>query len=170
MAAGKTTLGRYAARQMGREFIDLDRYIEARFRKSIPDIFAEEGEARFRELERRMLHEVGEFDNVLVATGGGTPCFYDNMAYMKSRGVVAFLSCSVGTICRRVRASKSRRPLLTAMPPEALAARVEAMLGERMPYYSQATLTLCADRYERQEALAEATAVLQAHVADACGG
>ena len=82
MAAGKTTLGRYAAREMRRDFIDLDKYIEARYRKSIADIFASDGEMRFREIERNMLHEVAEFDDVLVATGGGTPCFFDNMAYI----------------------------------------------------------------------------------------
>ena len=82
MAAGKTTLGRRAAQLLNVEFIDLDAYIESRYRKRISDLFAERGEEGFRDIERRMLHEVAEFDNVLVATGGGTPCFFDNMEYM----------------------------------------------------------------------------------------
>ena len=79
MAAGKTTLGRRAAQLLNVEFIDLDAYIEYRYRKRVSDLFAERGEEGFRDIERRMLHEVAEFDNVLVATGGGTPCFFDNM-------------------------------------------------------------------------------------------
>lgn len=76
MAAGKTTLGRRAAQLLNVEFIDLDAYIESRYRKRVSDLFAERGEEGFRDIERRMLHEVAEFDNVLVATGGGTPCFF----------------------------------------------------------------------------------------------
>ena len=93
MAAGKTSLGRFASKRLGREFIDLDKYIEARYRQSVSDLFATRGEEAFRIIERNMLHEVGEFDNVLIATGGGTPCFFDNMAYMNERGVAVFLTC-----------------------------------------------------------------------------
>lgn len=162
MAAGKTTLGRYAAREMGRDFIDLDRYIEARYRKSIADIFASDGEARFREIERNMLHEVAEFDNVLVATGGGTPCFFDNMAYMNERGVAVFLSCPVETICRRIKISKVKRPLLLSLDDEALTNRIDEMLAARMPFYMQATYSFDSSRYESRAALAEATQALQA--------
>lgn len=162
MAAGKTTLGRYAAREMGRDFIDLDRYIEARYRKSIADIFASDGEARFREIERNMLHEVAEFDNVLLATGGGTPCFFDNMAYMNERGVAVFLSCPVETICRRIKISKVKRPLLLSLDDEALTNRIDEMLAARMPFYMQATYSFDSSRYESRAALAEATQALQA--------
>ncbi len=161
MAAGKTTLGRYAAREMGRDFIDLDRYIEARYRKSIADIFASDGEARFREIERNMLHEVAEFDNVLVATGGGTPCFFDNMAYMNERGVAVFLSCPVETICRRIKISKVKRPLLLSLDDEALTNRIDEMLAARMPFYMQATYSFDSSRYESRAVLAEATKALQ---------
>ena len=78
MGAGKTTLGKAFAREMNVPFIDLDWYIEERFHKSIRELFTERGEASFRELERNMLHEVGEFEDVVVSTGGGTPCFFDN--------------------------------------------------------------------------------------------
>ena len=162
MAAGKTTLGRYAAREMGRDFIDLDRYIEARYRKSIADIFGSDGEARFREIERNMLHEVAEFDNVLVATGGGTPCFFDNMAYMNERGVAVFLSCPGETICRRIKISKVKRPLHLSLDDEALTNRIDEMLAARMPFYMQATYSFDSSRYESRAALAEATQALQA--------
>lgn len=90
MGSGKTTLGKAYARINNLEFIDLDWYIEERMHKTISELFAEKGEAGFRELERKMLHEVGEFENVMVACGGGTPCFYDNIDYMNSVGDTVF--------------------------------------------------------------------------------
>ena len=115
MAAGKTTLGRRAAQLLNVEFIDLDAYIESRYRKRISDLFAERGEEGFRDIERRMLHEVAEFDNVLVATGGGTPCFFDNMEYMRHRGVTVYLAASVQTLCRRLSHAKVKRPLVAGI-------------------------------------------------------
>ena len=85
MGAGKTTIGRVLARELGLDFYDLDWYIEDRFHKKIPDIFAEQGEEGFRDIERKMLHEVAEFENVIVSCGGGTPCFFDNMEYMNAQ-------------------------------------------------------------------------------------
>lgn len=157
MAAGKTSLGRYAAKRLGREFIDLDKYIEARFRQSISDLFATKGEAAFREIERNMLHEVAEFDNVLVATGGGTPCFFDNMSYMNECGVAIFLSCSVEVICHRLMIAKVKRPLVEGCTTQELHQKVTAMLDERMPYYTQAQYTFQADEYDKAAALAFAT-------------
>ena len=86
MGAGKTTLGKAFARELNVPFIDLDWYIEERFHKSIRELFVERGEASFRELERNMLHEVSEFEDVIISTGGGTPCFFDNMDYMTDTG------------------------------------------------------------------------------------
>ena len=77
MGAGKTTLGKAFARQMNIPFIDLDWYIEERFHKTVGELFIERGETGFRELERNMLHEVAEFENVVISTGGGAPCFYE---------------------------------------------------------------------------------------------
>ena len=91
MGAGKTTLGKAFARELNIPFIDLDWYIEERFHKSIRELFIERGEASFRELERTMLHEVAEFENVIISTGGGTPCFFDNMEYMNDNGQTVFL-------------------------------------------------------------------------------
>ena len=82
MGAGKTTLGKAFARQMDIPFVDLDWYIEERFHKTVGELFIERGETGFRELERNMLHEVAEFENVVISTGGGAPCFYDNMDFM----------------------------------------------------------------------------------------
>ena len=85
MGAGKTTIGRQLALALGLQFYDLDWYIEMRYHKKVSDIFAEEGEEHFRDLERRMLHEVAEFEDVVISCGGGTPCFGDNMQYMNQQ-------------------------------------------------------------------------------------
>ena len=94
MASGKTTLGKAFARACNLGFIDLDWYIEERMHMSVRDIFAERGEDGFRQLEKNMLHEVSEFENVVVACGGGTPCFFDNMDVMNSRGITVFLDAA----------------------------------------------------------------------------
>ena len=102
MGCGKSTLGRNVSRLTGVEFIDLDSYIEGRYHSSVRDIFAEKGEEGFRDIERRMLHEVAEFENVIVACGGGTPCFFDNMDYMNSKGTTVFLNTSLPKLHTRL--------------------------------------------------------------------
>lgn len=161
MAAGKTSLGRFAARRLGCDFIDLDNYIENRYRKSISQLFAEEGETRFREIERNMLREVGEFNNVLIATGGGTPCFYDNMAFMNEHGITVFLTSSVDVICHRLLIAKVKRPLVEKCPPEELPTMITTMLENRLPYYTQAQYTFPSDEYEKATVLALATKELE---------
>lgn len=84
-ASGKTTFGRALARRLGREFIDLDFCITQRFRASVAEIFARDGEEAFRRREAAMLREVGEMEDVVVACGGGTPCFSSNMEYERAR-------------------------------------------------------------------------------------
>ena len=117
MGAGKTTLGKAFAREQGLSFIDLDWYIEGRYHKSIPQLFAERGEEGFRTLERNMLHEAGEFEDVVISTGGGTPCFFDNMDYMNSHGQTVFLDVCPDVLFRRLRALRpGLRVLFTVSP------------------------------------------------------
>ena len=85
MGAGKTTVGKALAKELGIPFYDLDWYIESRMRKKVSQIFAEKGEEGFRKIEHNMLHEVAEFENVVISCGGGTPCFFDNMDYMNQQ-------------------------------------------------------------------------------------
>ena len=110
MGAGKTTLGKAFAREMNVPFIDLDWYIEERFHKSIRELFVERGEASFRELERNMLHEVSEFEDVIISTGGGTPCFFDNMDYMNGHGQTVFLDVHPDILFRRLRVANPAAP------------------------------------------------------------
>ena len=91
MGAGKTTVGKALAKDLGVMFYDLDWYIESRMRKTVKQIFDEVGEEGFRKIEHNMLHEVAEFENVVVSCGGGTPCFFDNMDYMNQLGETFYL-------------------------------------------------------------------------------
>ena len=169
MAAGKTTLGRRAAELLQVEFIDLDAYIEARYRKRVADLFAERGEAGFRDIERRMLHEVAEFDNVLVATGGGTPCFFDNMDYMRTRGVTVYLSASVPTLCRRLLRARVKRPLVMGKSAEELGDYIAQMLKQRATYYLQADHTFNAEQYESTHSVDEAVCRLSRLMQESAG-
>ena len=155
MAAGKTTLGKALAKEMGLQFIDLDHYIENRYRCTVSQLFAQRGEEAFRQIERNMLHEVAEFEDVVIATGGGTPCFFDNMDYMNAQGVTVFLDASVDVIYTRLTIARVQRPLVAGKSAEELCTYIAEMLGRRMPYYSRATHTFCANRLENVEQVSE---------------
>ena len=138
MGAGKTTVGRALSRELGIPFYDLDWYIESRMRKTVKQLFDERGEEGFRRIERNMLHEVAEFENVIVSCGGGTPCFFDNMEYMNQQGQTVYLQASPEVLYGHLLMGKSVRPLL-------LGKTREEQLKQREPYYSQARHILNVD-------------------------
>ena len=138
MGAGKTTLGKAFARAMGLTFVDLDWYIEERFHKTVSQIFAERGEEGFRELEKRMLHEVGDFEDVVISVGGGTPCFFDNIDYMNQAGETVFLDVDNKVLFRRLKVAKQQRPLLANKTDEELVAFIQEALQKRLPHYTKA--------------------------------
>ena len=154
MGAGKTTLGKAFAREQGLSFIDLDWYIEGRYHKSIPQLFAERGEEGFRTLERNMLHEAGEFEDVVISTGGGTPCFFDNMDYMNSHGQTVFLDVCPDVLFRRLRVATQQRPILQGKSDGELRAFIDRALAERMPYYTQARYRMDGSRLENRSQIA----------------
>ena len=138
MCAGKTTVGKALAKKLGMTFYDLDWYIEERFHTKVSRIFAEEGEEKFRNMEQRMLHEVAEFENIVLSCGGGTPCFFDNMDYMNRTGHTFYLKATPDTILSHLAISKGERPLLKDKSPEELRAFITTQLHDREPFYSQA--------------------------------
>ena len=148
MGSGKTTLGRAFARKRGLGFIDLDWYIEERLHKTVSEIFAERGDEGFREIECKMLHEVGEYENVIIACGGGTPCFFDNMDYMNRTGQTVLLDASNEVLFRRLKIAKAKRPLLADKTDTELMDVILDGLQKRMPYYSKAQYKLGADHLE----------------------
>ncbi len=139
--SGKSTLGRSVARRLGYAFEDLDALITAQEGMSIPDIFKARGEEYFRQAEQTALHGTGPLDRVVIATGGGTPCFFDNMAWMKSHGIAVWLDVSPGTIAGRMNrnAEASRqRPLFAGKSKAEIAATLADMHRKRLPFYQQA--------------------------------
>ena len=148
MGAGKTTLGKAFARAMGLTFIDLDWYIEERFHKTIRELFTERGEDAFRDLERRMLHEAGEFEDVVISVGGGTPCFFDNVDYMNSVGETVFLDVDIRVLFRRLKIAKQQRPLLDGKSDEELMLFIQEALQKRLPFYTQAKHTFNGEKLE----------------------
>ena len=113
MASGKTTFGKELAKEKGLPFLDLDECIEEREGRSISEIFATDGERYFREIERWVLHELCDGqDEFVMATGGGTPCFFDNMDYMNRVGNTIFQNTSLFVILERLKKQRADRPLL----------------------------------------------------------
>ena len=138
MCVGKTTIGKNLAKDLGLCFYDLDWYIEERYRKRISQIFEESGEEYFREIERRMLHEVAEFEDIVLACGGGTPCFFDNMEYMNEIGTTVYLKAEPEVILRHLSMARGNRPLLKDKTSEELRNYICQQIEEREVFYQKA--------------------------------
>lgn len=151
MGAGKTTIGKALASNLGLMFYDLDWYIETRMHRTVAEIFEERGEEGFREIEHNMLHEVAEFENVVISCGGGTPCFYDNMEYMNRQGMTLYLKASPEVLAAHLRMGKSVRPLILGKNDEELRQFIIESLESREPYYSMAKYTLDVDVMDNNE-------------------
>ncbi len=139
MGCGKSTVGRLTAQLTGWRFIDLDHYIENRYHATITELFARHGEEEFRRREQAMLHEVAEFEDVIVACGGGTPCFFDNMEWMNTHGTTVWLDAGIDRLHTRLIRGKHKRPLIASKSDDELRDFIIAALDKRRPYYSQAT-------------------------------
>jgi len=142
MGSGKSTMGRTLASELNLTFIDLDSFLEEKYFRTIPQIFAEEGEERFRKKERNVLEEVCSFDNVIVATGGGAPCFFDNMDLMNESGFCVFLDVEISSLVNRLIHAKTERPLIKGKSQEELREFIEGLLAKRRPFYEKARYIL----------------------------
>lgn len=156
MACGKTTFGRALAKTLGKQFIDLDFFIEQRFRKSISEIFNTRGEDAFRKIEANMLRETAEMLDVVIACGGGTPCFFDNIDFMNSKGTTVFLTASPERILARLMANSARRPLMAGKSEQEIRARIDADMKLRLPFYSKAKITHIGENLESKAQIARA--------------
>jgi shikimate kinase len=142
MGCGKSTLGRKLAAALNLAFIDLDTFLEEKYFRTIPQIFAEEGEAGFRKKEQAVLHEVSTFDNVIVATGGGAPCFFDNMEVMNNSGFCFFLDVDTDSLVKRLVHAKTERPIIKGKSPDELHDFIEEMMFKRRPFYEKSRYTI----------------------------
>lgn len=139
MGSGKTTVGRTLAEKMKLDFIDLDKRIEKSFGRSIPEIFFHHGEQAFRMHERECLHHLlNEQTNCVVATGGGTPCFFDSMNLMKEAGKTVYLKCSAEILFERLKGASSRRPLLSRLSDTEKLNYIAKHIHERGTFYESA--------------------------------
>ena len=152
MGAGKTTLVKALSKTLSIPFYDLDWYIENRMHRTVKQLFDERGEEGFRIIERNMLHEVAEFEDVIISCGGGTPCFFDNMEYMNQQGETIYLKASPEVLFDHLKMAKTVRPLLLNKTPEEVQAFIREQLLAREQYYSQAKHVLdinLMDNYEK---------------------
>lgn len=152
MGAGKTTVGKALSKELNIPFYDLDWYIETRMHKTVKQLFDERGEDGFRIIERNMLHEVAEFENVIISCGGGTPCFFDNMDYLNQQGDTVYLKASPDVLYAHLKMAKTVRPLLLNKTPEEVELFISEQLTKREEIYMRAKHVLdinCMDNYDK---------------------
>ena len=150
MGSGKTTLGRSVAEKLNMEFVDIDIYIENRYHKTVKELFDEKGEDAFRKIEQAILHETADFENVIIACGGGTPCFFDNMDFMNKKGVTFYREVSEDRILTRltIPSAKAKRPLVANKTNDEIKKFINEALGKRRSTYEQAHFTFNAEELE----------------------
>jgi shikimate kinase len=151
MGAGKTTIGNALAEAMNLRFVDVDAYIETRYRKSIGQLFAEKDESGFREIESAILKEVSDFENVIISTGGGAPCFFDNMSLMNEKGTTLYLKASPETLTKRLNKCKDKRPLIKDKSESELLNFISEALNNREPFYNRASVIFETGESESKE-------------------
>lgn len=141
MSSGKTTLGKKLARALHYQFVDLDKLIEKDQGMDIPTVFSNKGEDYFREVESRILKEISTQKGIVLASGGGTPCFFDNMEVIRQMGISIFLDVPAADLARRIENhGKDDRPILSGTT--SLQQTLQARITDRLPFYSQADITL----------------------------
>lgn len=138
MGSGKTTVGHALSQELGLPFYDLDWYIETRMHRTVKQIFDEKGEEGFRKIEHNLLHEVAEFEDVIISCGGGTPCFFDNIDYINRQGETVYLKCTTDVLYKHLKMGKTVRPLLLNKTPDEVKTFIEAQLKQRKPFYAKA--------------------------------
>jgi len=140
MGAGKSYIGKRLAERLDYDFMDLDDYLESKVNRSISDIFEKEGEDYFRQLERQCLLETFDSSKKIIATGGGTPCFFDNIDQINQHGLSIFLDIEIEVLLERLMEGQAHRPLLQNKSKEALKAFIVAKINQRRPFYESAHL------------------------------
>ncbi|MBD3750285.1 MAG: shikimate kinase [Sphingobacteriales bacterium] len=142
MGCGKSKLGKSVSSKLNRPFIDLDDLVEITHQMSIPQLFAAFGEEGFRERERNVLQNAALAEDAIIATGGGAPCFFDNMEWMNQNGITVFIDSPVKVLADRLINARVERPLIKGKSMEELIQFIEEKLKERRPFYEQAKIIL----------------------------
>lgn len=143
MSTGKTHWGRAISQKLNIPFFDLDEQVESAEGKTISEMFNQKGEEYFRLKEKDILHIISEsHDTFLMACGGGTPCFYNNIDYMNKMGLTVWVSSSIDTMHQRLLKDREKRPLLQGLSDEQVKGYIIKKLADRKIFYEQASLTV----------------------------
>ncbi len=140
MGSGKSTLAKELSKELNCNYIDLDKHIEKKTEMTPAEWINSKGEITFRKVERDTLIELSTIFNGIIATGGGTPCYFDNMELMLKTGRTAYLHANPKELANRLTHSKTERPLLSHVEPDKLVEFIAKHLFERAPFYSRAEL------------------------------
>lgn len=151
MGSGKSTAGKKLAALLGWDFVDLDDRIEKEHGRTIEEIFLLSGEKTFRQYETDLLHNFEPEKNTVISVGGGAPCFYENMEYMKKRGHTIYLKMSPEELSERIVNDKKTRPLLKGLSGAELKTFIEMKLAEREYYYLQAGMIVDGDNLDLED-------------------
>ncbi|MBS2210520.1 shikimate kinase [Carboxylicivirga mesophila] len=138
MGSGKSTLGKRLRSELGWEFLDLDDYFEERYQMTIKQYFAQFGEDAFRLAEKELLLDVSQKERLIIATGGGAPCYFNNMQVMNDTGLTIYIKLSVETLAGRLSSARQVRPLVAGKSGTELHQYIEEKLQERDGFYNQA--------------------------------
>ncbi len=146
MGCGKSTIGRYIAKDMGWRFIDMDDFVEKQIGCSISQFFADKGEDEFRKAEAQALKTLTSEHNAIIATGGGAPCHFDNIDVMRAAGLTIYIKVEPQVLAARLKDAKNQRPLLAGKSDDELLDFISSQLKNREPFYSKAEMSVDGDR------------------------
>jgi len=157
MGSGKTKTGQKLAKALSYKFIDIDAFIEEKEGKSIPLLFKEIGETQFRELEHHYILKLQDYNNVVISTGGGLPCFHDNMDLINKSGLSIYLQAEPSFLKSRLINNKNSRPLIAKIPDEKLEGYLKDLLEQRRSYYEKASIHISAINLNEKKIIEEIT-------------
>jgi len=142
MGSGKSTFGQQLAIALGIPFTDQDKEFEKRYKIGIPDFFSKYGEEAFRDLETKILSDISQLTDAVISTGGGTPCFFDNMMLMNQTGITIYLQASPQLLLSRIEPSAWKRPVFQKFQDSDPLSKITEHLKTREVYYKQARITI----------------------------
>jgi len=142
MGSGKSTVAKNLAKQLSFSFVDTDNEIETLFAMKITEIFKEFGENEFRKKENEILLKLLQYENQVIATGGGLPCFYNNMELINESGLSIYLKAEPAFLTSRLKIKKKNRPLITDLDEDDLTKYLNNLLQKRETFYNQAQIVV----------------------------
>ena len=161
MGAGKSTLAKKLAHTLGWKSIDLDGIIEKERGMTIAEIFEQNGEAAFREMERKVLDQIIDQEKVIVAVGGGTPCFHGNDSHMKASGLCVWLDAPLPMLASRLIHSKEKRPLIKGLDEPQILVTLETLYEKRSDNYAKAHLIISINQMNVQQSTKMLTSIIR---------